>query len=382
MNRPSGYRQKALLVGALAASSIALAMPASAQMPNTSRETGRDKVALSISGHVNKAVLFAKDGRSERTLIVDNASDTTRLTLTAEGPVNEDISFGAQIQVELSSNNSGIVTLHTGAGDNNQLNRGFTERVAEVTMVSKRFGKISLGQGSTATDTIVESDLSGTAVSGNYADSAQIGSSFVFFNDQTKAFDGPAVSDVVVSLNGSLDDRIRYDTPTIAGFTGSASFTSGGPGELALRFADKIGPFELAAALGYANLSGINATVDDQVVGSVAVLHESGLNAAFSAGKRNHKAAARDDGKSIYGKVGYIAKVFGVGPTAFGVDYGAYNDYGQNDDKAKTYSIGVVQHFEDIGSQIYLLGKTYELDRTAADYDNINLLMIGTRVQF
>ena len=370
-------RKTAWFAGALAVSSVAIMAPAAAEIKN-----GQEKVKLVVSGHVNKAVLFADDGNTSRTLIVDNGAATTRLNFLAEAPVTEDFSFGAQFEFEYSSNNSGIVTLHEGNGGTNRANTTPTERKMEVMMTSKRFGRIWLGQGSTATDEIVESDLSGTAVSGGYADSATIGSAFVFYNTLTRSADGPAVGDVVVSLNGTMDDRIRYDTPTYGGFFASGSFTSGGPGEAALRYSGKLGPFELAAALGYANLSGINTTVDDQVVGSASILHESGLNASFSAGKRNHKAAARDDGKSIYGKIGYIAKIFGVGPTAFGIDYGVYDDYGQNNDEAKTYSIGAVQHFDDIGSQVYLLGKAYELDRTGTSYDDIRLLMVGARVAF
>ena len=129
-------------------------------------------------------------------------------------------------------------------------------------------------------------------------------------------------------------------------------------------------------------MNGINATADNRVSGSASVLHESGINLTIAGGRQQHKNAARSDGKSLYGKVGYIAKLFGVGPTAFGFDYGVYDDYGQNGDEAKQYSLGVVQHFEDIGSQIYVLGKTYELDRTNTSYDDIRLLMVGARIAF
>jgi len=364
---------------ALAAFGVAAAGPAPAADNLTN---GQSKVKLVLSGHVSKALMFADDGKSSRALIVDNGAATTRMNFLADAPVTADFSFGAQLEFEYSSNNSGIVTLHEGNGDNNRANTTPTERKAEVTMTHKRFGKLWLGQGSTATDEIVESDLSGTAVSGNYADASVFGSAFVFYNTRTRAFDGPAVGDVVVSLNGGLDDRIRYDTPTYGGFYASGAFVSGGQADAALRYSGKIGQFELAAALGYSNLSGINATVQDQVVGSVAVLHESGLNAAFSAGQRSFKATNRSDGTTYYGKVGYIAKLFGVGPTAFGVDYGVYEDYGQNNDEAKTYSIGVVQHFDDVGSQLFMMGKAYELDRTGASYDDIRLVLVGGRVAF
>lgn len=379
MNLPNLRSSKFHAAWALAAFCFTAALPAAAQI---SRETGRDKVKLTISGHVNRAVMFADDGNTSRTLIVDNSAATTRFNLSAEAEVTSDFSLGAQIETEIPSNSAGTVTLQ-GNGDNAQNFNRFVERKMEVMATHKRFGRVWLGQGSTATDEIVESDLSGTTMSGNYADAGVIGSALIFYNTRTKTTaNGPVVGDVVVSLNGGMDDRIRYDTPTYGGFFASASFVSGGQADAALRYGDKIGPFEIAAALGYSNLSGINTTVDDQVVGSVAVLHESGLNAAFSAGTRNHKATNRSDGSSYYGKVGYIAKLFGIGPTAAAVDYGVYDDYGQNGDEAKQYSFAIVQHFEDIGSQVYIMGKAFELDRTGETFDDVKLLLVGGRVQF
>ena len=367
---------------ALAGGILAAAVSASPVQAADNLSTGQPKVKLNIYGQVNKAMLFVGDGKTSRSMIVDNAAGSTRLGFIADAPVNADFSFGAQFENEFSSNNSGVVTLQ-GNGDNNRANTGFTERVAEVTMTHKRFGKVSLGQGSVSTDGIVESDLSGTPISGNYADSATVGTAILFYNSTTRTTSGsPTVGDVVNSLNGNLDDRIRYDTPTYAGFTASAAFVSGGAADAALRYAGKFGDFELAAALGYYNSSSLSSTAQDRVVGSASVLHASGLNASFAAGTQNHKGANRDDGTSLYGKIGYIAKVFGVGPTNFGVDYGVYDDYGQNGDEAKTYSVGVVQQFDDIGSQVYILGKIYELDRTGASYDDVKLVMTGVRVAF
>ena len=344
--------------------------------------TDPKSVKLTISGHVAKAMMFADDGRTSRTMIVDNANETTRINLSAEAEINGDFTFGSQFEVEYPGNNASVVTLHEGNGDSNRPATFFGERKAEVFLGHKRFGKIWLGQGSISTDEIVQSDLSGTAVSGNYADAGVMGAAFLFYNKQTQSWDGPAVGDVINSLNGNNDDRIRYDTPTIGGFFASAAFVSGGAADAALRYAGKAGPFELAASVGYLNLNGINATADNRVSGSASVLHESGINLTIAGGRQQHKNAARSDGKSLYGKVGYIAKLFGVGPTAFGFDYGVYDDYGQNGDEAKQYSLGVVQHFEDIGSQIYVLGKTYELDRTNTSYDDIRLLMVGARIAF
>lgn len=377
VSTPLSLASTTALAGGFAA--LLVAAPVSAA---DNFSTGQPKVKLVLSGQVSKALLFADDGNTGRTLVVDNPAASTRVNFSALAPVTKDFSFGAQFEVEMPSNNASVVTLQ-GNGDNNQASTTFVERKAEVMMTHARFGKLSLGQGSTATDGVIEADLSNTAVSGNYADSALVGAGMLFYNSTTKTTSGsPTVGDVFNTLNGGNDDRVRYDTPTVAGFTGSAAFVSGGASDAALSYGGKIGDFELAAMVGYYNPSSISTTVDHRFSGSASVLHSSGLNLTVAGGKQEFKAASRDNGTSLYGKLGYTAKIFGVGPTNFGVDYGVYDDYGQNGDEATTYSIGAVQQFESIGSQVYILGKVYELDRTSASYDDIKLVMTGVRLAF
>ena len=73
-------------------------------------------------------------------------------------------------------------------------------------------------------------------------------------------------------------------------------------------------------------MSSISTVVEDEVTGSISVLHDTGLNASFSAGNRNNKDTTNgtvtvEDSTHIGGGVGYIAKIFGVGPTAVSADY-------------------------------------------------------------
>lgn len=380
VSTPLSLASTTALAGGLAALAAFLVAPPAQAADNFS--TGQPKVKLVLSGQVNKALLFADDGNTSRKMIVDNPAASTRINFSAEAPVTADFSFGAQHEAEIPTNNASVVTLQ-GNGDYNQASRSFVARKSEVMMTHKRFGKLSLGQGSTATDGVIEADLSNTAVSGNYADSALVGAAILFYNSGTKTTSGsPAVGDVFNTLNGGNEDRVRYDTPTFAGFTGSVAGVSGGASDAALAYSGKIGAFELAATVGYYNSNSISTTVDHRLSGSASVLHSSGLSLTVAGGKQEFKAASRDNGTSLYGKLGYTAKIFGVGPTNFGIDYGVYDDYGQNGDEAKTYSIGAVQQFESIGSQVYILGKVYELDRTATSYDDIKLVMTGIRVAF
>ena len=72
------------------------------------------------------------------------------------------------------------------------------------------------------------------------------------------------------------DDRMRYDSPQLFGFTLSGSVLSGDGGDVALRYAAQWGDFKFAAAAAYAD-NGNNNSWDDQFNGSASVLHSSGL---------------------------------------------------------------------------------------------------------
>ena len=382
-----------------AAALMALAAPAMATIEN-----GQPKVKLKVYGHVSKAVLWGDDGQTSRTMIVDGQGSSTRLGFLAEAPVNADFSFGANLEGEWRSNQGSGVQINNGAtqannagntDNNTPATPAWTERKAEVTMDHKRFGKISLGQGDEAAESITELNLSGaTLVVGPTAATGFL-TNTALFNNTTKAYALTTVGAIFATIDGDRDDRIRYDTPNFMGFIGSASFTSGGGAAAALRYDGKLGQFKIQAGVGYNNDAGISTTVEDEVMGSIAVLHDSGLNASFTAGVRNHKktigtGVAIDDATHIGGSVGYIAKIFGVGPTAFAVDYyktenlNRVNTAATTDEwQAAAVGLGVVQSFSDIGSDVYLLYRNMDIDApVGATYDDVNVVVAGVRVQF
>jgi hypothetical protein len=379
-----------------AAALMAIAAPVSAQ--NLSRETGRDKVNLKIYGQVNRAVMWGDDGRNDRILSVDNTVSSTRIGFVASAPVTADVTLGAQIETEISSNRSDSVSIGSDTNtsttlDNNQGQTTFVERVMEVTVNHKRFGKLTLGQGSEATDGIAEHNLTGaTNVIGMLSYTA-FGSNFRLVNSATNANVSTTLGTSASYIDQSRDDRVRYDSPKFFDTTLAASFTSGGETGVAIRHDRKYGQFRVAAGVGYANPSGTSTTIEDEVSGSIAVLHDSGVNAFFSAGTRNNKKATAAsvtprDSEYIGGGVGYIAKIFGVGPTAFGVDYIKSENFNRSTTSAGEFEttrwgIGVEQSFADYGASAYLGYANYDNDLgTGTSTDDVNIVIAGMRVVF
>ncbi|MBM3951425.1 MAG: porin [Rhodospirillales bacterium] len=379
-----------------AAALMAIAAPVSAQ--NLSRETGRDKVNLKIYGQVNRAMMWGDDGKNDRVFSIDNGVSTTRFGFVASAPVTADITLGAQLETEIASNRGESVSVGSDTStsanlDNNQGQTSFSERLAEVTVNHKRFGKLSLGQGSEAADGIAEYNLTGAVnVIGMIAYTA-FGQNFRLVNSTTNANVSTTLGGVASYFDAGRDDRVRYDTPAFFNTTLAASFTSGGETGVAIRHDRKYGQFRVAGGIGYTNTSGTSTTVEDEVSGSIAVLHDSGVNAFFSAGSRNHKKATAasvtpNDAEYIGGGVGYIAKIFGVGPTAFAIDYVKSENINRStttagEFEATKWGIGVEQSFADYGASAYLGYSNYDLDLgTGTSTDDVNIVIAGMRVVF
>ncbi len=396
---------KTLLKTSVAAAALmAVAAPTMAQ---SNFETGQPKVKLKLYGQVTKQLLWADDGTNSRTFITDSEASSTRIGFTATAPVNADFSFGAQLEQEWKSNapGNGGVAINNGNfnniavnPDNNGVNQTtFTERLAEVTLNHKRFGKISLGQGVVSADGSSEANLSGATLASGTIFASQMGATRLY-DSRARAYTSSTYGQVfAVNDPAGRDDRVRYDTPRFMGFAADTSFVSGGKFGVGANYSEKLGQFKIDARVGYHNQNSMNSTIDDEIAGSIAVLHDSGLNAHFVATDRNFKsikttgtAVNYKDAENIGGGVGYIAKIFGVGPTAFAVDYYRAEGFERTASTANAYDaaswgIGVQQDFTDIGSSVFLGYRNTSFDAPASanlDLDDVNVVTMGVRVQF
>ena len=369
--------QTFVAAAALFAFTAAYSAPASAA--DDTFKTG-SKASLTMSGQVNRAVLFADDGTDSEVFHVDNDNSSTRIRWVGKGKVTENFSMGMLIEVQLESNSTADVNIagHEAATDSTN---SFGERKMEVWLSNKNLGKLTLGQGDTASNGSAELNFLGQGAM--YPGIADM-SGGILFRDSTDPVGGdatgPAINTAWATHDGlSRQDRIRYDTPKIEGFVASASHIQGGNWDIGLRHSGKFGQFKTKAAIFYANTEGTSSTNDDQVNGSFAILHDSGLNLTFSAGTRD---STRKDDDHIYVALGYIAKLTDVGTTRFSVDYGNTNDRGQDGDDFTTFGIAVTQNIKAIGADIYATFRNHELDRTGSNFDDINSFLAGARVKF
>ncbi len=353
----------------------------------------REDIALKISGQVNRAFLYADNGVVDDFFHVDNDNSSTRLRARAVGRVSCDFKVGAQIEVQFESNSSSQVRFKQSgqAGPNN-----FTERKLEIWFDSETWGRLWLGQGDTASNGTSEVDLSKTGVIG-YSGIEDMAGGLEFEN-------GVRISQAFNNYDGlSRTDRVRYDTPTIAGFKLSTSWTDDNEWDVALRFAQGFNGHKFAAAVSYVDGErGQGFSSDYQMSGSASVLFSNGFNLTFAAGMQEDEGAgaAQRNTRFLYGKVGWIFDIIDWGFTAIAADVAYNKNERASGDEAWSYGIYAVQKIDWVGTELYAGVRVHELDHggtvtlvpagvnflnqinATADPDNVVAFMTGARIKF
>jgi hypothetical protein len=405
-------------------------------VPASAVSSGGNNVVLSISGQVDRALLFGDDGLQAKLHQVDNNNSSTRFRIVGEAKPIDNTVAGMNLETEIRANSSASQTLTQNLPQPASAVT-FTIRQAEAYMANPEYGGIRLGFGSTASYLTSENDLSGTAVA-SYVQVPDFDGGFAFrqrgaamvpggagggFVLSAANSYGPAVGSVFNYFDGlGRDDRIRYDSPVWDGFQISTSVLDSGF-DFAGRFARKYDDFQIIAsaafgsetnrshgqpgAYGYAgvpagaggiSLGGTNSapgsptvadvspTGSNQFDGSVSILLKSGLNFTVAGGVRDPNY--RDPtGKSlspnlIFAKLGYQQRFFPIGLTAFSIDFAQNEELIFAGDVARAYGLAAVQTIDDFGLDLYSALKYETLDRAFASYRPIVAVMTGARVRF
>lgn len=339
------------------------------------------KVKLSLSGQVNQAINFANDGKSTKAYFVDNDVSDSRVRALGLATYNDDIRFGGLLEVAFSPNNSSDVS------QTNETPDDFIDvRRAETGVDSKRFGRLWLGKGSSATDNVAEYDLSGLDVI-MYAGVADIVGG-LFFRDKNGDLTDVTVADAFFDFDGDRQNRARYDTPVFGpGMQFSVSAGSDQRYDASLNWGGDfdqwsgvdLGPFTTLAAIGISDPS--ENGVDFRLMGSGAILHKpTGLNLTVSGGMDK---ADEGDPYNLYIKGGWYGTLNTLGNTGVGIDFTRGHDVAAPGDIG--YSVGgaVVQTVAGYGTELYSQVRWYTLDRgNAPSVDDIVVGTVGTRVKF
>ncbi len=341
---------------------------------------GKTGVRVSLSGQVNRGVLFTDDGDSTDAFFVDNDNSSTRIRILGEADYDENTTIGTNIEVQFESNSTADVNQNS---KRNVGNDNFTQRKLELYVDNKQLGRLTLGQGDTASNGTSEQDLSGTTVIG-YSGVTDFAGGLFVRDSNTNALTGLTINKVTSNLDGlSRDDRIRYDTPKFSGFSLATSAVADDRYDVALFYGDRLGDVEVRGAVSYASASASGtANAFDIFNGSVSALHvPSGVSATFAAGTRDTDNQDNDT-TFYYGKLGYQTNFFDFGKTAISADLYYGEEFVTADDETFSVGLQLVQNIKKVGAELYGGFRLYDYDDSATDYETLYGVMVGARVKF
>ena len=254
-----------------------------AELETTAVRDSHRKFSLSISGTVGEGLLIWDDGVQHKAYVTDSpAASRPRFRYTGSAMLDPGWTTGYLLEIGLRANRADTVSQRpvfarrlgdplptngappsaselVGGGADGVGSRETDVRHSVWWIENKHSGRIWIGHTSDAADGITELNLANT---GHFA-SPQIQdyvNGFQLRNPNTSL--GLQFSNLWNGLraganpgDGDRYDVIKYDSPEIAGFKGSASWGEADQWGLALRYAGTFSDYKLAAGIAYSTSS-------------------------------------------------------------------------------------------------------------------------------
>ncbi len=345
-----------------------------------------DGSTLNLYGWLNYGILFFDDGRETNTYgPIDNANSPSRIGLAYTRPA-ETWTFGARVEVQNLFYSTAFVNQVDSSPDFDFRRRDI--RWIEVSASAPTVGRISLGQGSMATDGVTNLDLSGTTVVGYSSVGDAASGQFLRFRDRDLPIeDGPQVGQVFRGFNGPRRVRLRYTSRDFSGFTASVAYgrdllsnrsdvREEDLFDVSLFYAGDHGDVQFGAAAGYF----WDAFDRETLSGAVSALHRpTGLNLTFAA-------AGSDVGDRTeaywYTKLGLLSDVFAFGTTAASIDYYSGRDFRVRGSESTSYGFALVQNIDDARTELWLTLRRYQYEDDTADFRDALAVYGGFRWRF
>ena len=357
--------KKALAV----AISSALAVPMAAQA-----------VSFNISGQVNRAIMFSDDGVASDIHFTDNTASNTRFRITGSEDMGNGMTAGFNLEWASSINSNDYVTIKQG-GDASLpgANAGgaFSARRNEV-WFSGNWGKLSLGQGPTASDGMGNADLSNTWLA-DFSTPVSWGGAMTFRTEAAGAKSGILMFSTMTYFDGqSRRSRIRYDAPSFGPLSLSVDASQNDAWGAKGYVYTSLGGGDLSLAIGYA--SGDNRFGRSDFGGSASYLFSQGTNITLGWQERDFAAVGRDTATHWYVKLGHR-----WGNNAVSISYGDNDDIRANGSEADSIGIAFTHSIPKPKVELYAGYHNNSLDNdgtSATQYEDIDVFAIGTRVKF
>ena len=371
---------------------------------------GNRKVSLTISGYVTKQIMFWDDGADSDACISDiGPTQATNFRMIGEAKIAPGWTAGYLIRIQdLSDNSMGLSQVVS------RVDQGLSTLMSYWYLASKDLGKVRVGKNALASKSAAMfTDLSGTQVIANYVlfDGGQFflrrdgqllkltWGDFGYCYSQARPWGG--------DCDGIVMDGVRYDSPTIAGFSLAASFGEDDDWEIAGRYSGELAGFKIALGVGY------SGNTDERLQVKVSARKRSDyfqaggylqhlatglfLHAAYGEEDNNDNVIlsglAEPDTHQWYVKGGVRQKWCSLGHT---VVYGEVADYidqlgpaalnaGATSSEFTRWGFGAVQEIDAASMSLWVKYRQHQVDITGpglGDIDGFRYVSTGALINF
>ncbi len=244
-----------------------------AELEATTARKGNRKVSLTVSGWVHEDIVFWDDGTERNAYVGTNGVEQSRFRFVGEAKITKDWSAGYTLEIGLQGHPQNQWNQAGPSSSNLNPNNGDNQLLVRKSywyVKSNQLGQVAVGQNGTATYHLLDDadptltrnvdDAEGAAI---YQSAFQlrhngqpIGSPTgpLRWNDALRGFNNSTPGD------SGRRNVIRYDSPTIAGFTGSAAWGEDDIWDMSLTYKQDFGDFALLARVGYGESTDPGAT--------------------------------------------------------------------------------------------------------------------------
>lgn len=340
-----------------------------AELEATTARKGNRVVSLTVYGQVNKALLFWDNDFDSDTYVVDNDYSSSRFGFQGSATIRPGWSAGYNMEFDLRADaNSNLITETSDEGSGAEVR----VRKNELYIESEHYGRVTIGQGSSAGD-----GIAGIVLGNSYSDpSVSAGESLAI----NSAHD---LVEVAGDLGTGRTDRVRYDSPSIMGFIVSASWGEDDYFDVTLRYKKEWNSVRLAAGIQYADADEPGDLGEfDQVVGSISIMHiPTGIYAALAAGQREWDGSDLES-NFWYVQLGLERRFFAHGATTLYAEYGEYEDFAHEGEEVDRWGVGIVQSIDSAAMDLYLQGTFWDISDILADEGELTTVLAGAIIKF
>ncbi|MCB1526186.1 MAG: porin [Hyphomicrobiaceae bacterium] len=402
-----------------------------AELEATTARKGNRKVSLTVSGWVGEQVLWWDDGTESNAYVTGlGVTLSSHFKLTGQATIAPGYQAGYVIHVETNSNDPIALNQNTDDGG-----AGVSLLQSYWFINSDRLGKLSVGQLSQASDNAaILVDGSGSLVPANWVlfDNLSFigrrnGANILNVNGGNITW-GEAGFCHHTSLaiggdcNGVPLNAVRYDSPTFAGFSVSASWGEDDFWDVAARYAGEFNGIKLAVTAAYshqADESGVIQHRDSDYfqIGAFITHVPTGLffYGAYGHENNNNSVMRAADGFAIgfapdnnhwYMKAGLRRKWNQLGHTVLFGEYGKRDDmysadlldastgFGFDgnrtaDSELRQWGLGVAQEIDAAAMSMWLVYRNYDAEISGngvtgvnIDFDEMHIVKFGALINF